>query len=205
VLEDAGGQSVAGWASSIAPGPASESSQNVSFVVSVSDPSLFAAGPSVAGDGTLTYTPAPDANGVATVSVVARDDGGTENGGVDTSAAATFTVTVNSVNDALSFVKGANQTCVSLLGGQTVGGWATGISPGPANESSQSVAFVVTTDKPGLFAAQPAISPDGTLTYTPKLLAIGVATVTVRLVDDGGTADGGVDTSAAQTFTITIL
>ena len=34
--------------------------------------------------------------------------------------------------------------------------------------------------------------------------ASGTATVTVRLQDNGGTANGGVDTSAAQTFTVTI-
>lgn len=63
----------------------------------------------------------------------------------------------------------------------------------------------MTVDNPGLFAVQPAVAPDGTLTYTPNLLALGVATVTVRAVDTGGTADGGTDTSAPQTFTITIL
>ena len=65
--------------------------------------------------------------------------------------------------------------------------------------------FVVTTDRPNLFAVQPAVSSDGTLTFTPKFLAIGVATVTVRAVDSGGTANGGVDTSPQQTFTITII
>ena len=50
-----------------------------------------------------------------------------------------------------------------------------------------------------------SISADGTLTYTPRLLALGVATVTVRVVDDGGTANGGADTSAPTSFTITIV
>jgi large repetitive protein len=44
-----------------------------------------------------------------------------------------------------------------------------------------------------------------TLSYTPAFLALGAATVTVRAVDDGGTANAGSDTSAPQTFTITIL
>ena len=66
------------------------------------------------------------------------------------------------------------------------------------------MSFVVTTDKPALFVVPPSISPDGTLTYTPRLLGLGVATVTVYAVDDGGTANGGKDTSPSQTFTITI-
>jgi hypothetical protein len=203
VFEDAGPQAV-GWASSITAGPASESSQTVSFYTSTSNPGLFAASPAVAPDGTLTFTPAANAYGSATVTVTARDDGGTANGG-DDSTSASFTVTILPVNDAPSFSAGGNRTAVSVLGAQSVSGWASGISPGPANESSQTVSFVVTTDKPNLFTAQPTVSPDGTLTFTPKLLGLGVATVTVRAVDSGGTANGGVDTSPPQSFTITIV
>ena len=39
---------------------------------------------------------------------------------------------------------------------QSISPWATAISPGPASESSQTVAFNVTGDtNPGLFAAAP--------------------------------------------------
>jgi hypothetical protein len=51
---------------------------------------------------------------------------------------------------------------------------------------------------------QPSISPAGTLTFKPAAGAFGSATVTVQLQDDAGTINGGVDTSAAQTFSITI-
>jgi len=205
VLEDAGGQSVGGWASAISPGPAGEAGQSVTFSVSSDNPGLFAVAPAVAPDGTLTYTPAVDAYGVANVTATAIDDGGTANGGFDSSGPVAFTITIDPVNDAPSFSAGGNQTAISLLGAQSVPGWATGISSGPANESSQSITFIVTTDNPGLFSVQPAVASDGTLTYTPGLLAVGVATVTVRAVDSGGTANGGSDTSAPQTFTITIL
>jgi hypothetical protein len=63
----------------------------------------------------------------------------------------------------------------------------------------------VTNDASGLFAEQPAVAANGTLTFTPTLLAIGNATVTVRAVDNGGTASGGSDTSPPQTFTIAII
>ena len=204
VLEDAGAQQVSGFAGSISPGPAGEAAQTVTFSVSTDHSSLFGAQPALSSSGTLTYTTAPNANGTATVTVVAHDDGGTANGGSDTSAAQTFTISVTPVNDAPSFVAGSNQTAVSLLGAQTVNGWATGISAGPSDEAGQTVTFIVTVDKPGLFATPPAVSSNGTLTYKPMLLALGTATVTVRAVDSGGTANGGVDTSPPQTFTITI-
>ena len=133
-----------------------------------------------------------------------HDDGGTANGGVDTSADQTFTITVTAVNDVPSFTKGANQTVNEDSGPHSVTPWATSISKGPANESGQSVDFIVGNDNNALFTTQPAVSPSGTLTYTSAPDANGSATVTVRIHDDGGTANGGVDTSADQTFTITI-
>ncbi|MBI2917309.1 MAG: tandem-95 repeat protein [Chloroflexi bacterium] len=204
VLEDAGAQSVPNWATSISPGPANESSQTVSFVVGNNNNALFSAPPSVTADGTLAYTTGPGANGSATVTVQVRDSGGIANGGVDTSAAQTFTIAVTAVNDAPSFVKGANQSVPEDIGAQTVPNWATSISPGPPNEAGQTVNFIVSNDNNGLFSSQPAIAANGTLTYTPATDANGSATVTVQLHDDGGAANGGADTSPAQTFTITV-
>jgi hypothetical protein len=111
---------------------------------------------------------------------------------------------VQAVNDAPSFVKGANQTVRQGAGAQAVTGWATAISPGPANESGQTLTFNVTTAQPDLFAVQPTVDVSGTLRYAPAADALGPATVTVTLKDNGGTANGGVDTSAPQTFGITI-
>lgn len=204
-LEDSGPESVAGWATAISPGPPSESSQTVTFSVATDNSSLFSAAPTVAPDGTLSYTPAPDANGIAHVTVYAVDDGGTANGGDDTSSSDDFTITVVPVNDAPTFTAGANQTAVSLLGAETVNGWATAISCGPADESSQTITFNVSVSNPSLFAVQPRVSPTGTLTYTPKALALGTATVTVTPVDSGGIANGGQDTGTPRTFTIAIV
>jgi len=113
---------------------------------------------------------------------------------------------VNAVNDVPSFTKGANQTVNNNGGPQTVANWATNISVGPANESAQTRTFqVIGNTNPGLFTAGPSISSTGTLTYTPSSTAGGTATITVNLKDDGGTANGGSDTSASQTFTITVV
>ena len=133
-----------------------------------------------------------------------QDNGGTANGGQDTSAAQTFTITVTAVNDVPSFTKGPDQTVNEDAGAQTVNNWATNISAGPADEAGQTLTFLVTTNNDALFSVLPAVSASGTLTYTPAANANGNATVTVRLQDNGGTANGGQDTSAAQTFAITV-
>src|SRR5439155_719761 len=135
--------------------------------------------------------------------VTLKDDGGTGNGGVDTSAAQTFTITVTAVNDAPTFTKGTDVTEHEDSGAYSAAS-ASGISAGPADESAQTLTFTATNDNAALFSAQPTIDPSGTLTFTPAANANGVATVSVTLKDNGGTANGGVDTSAPQTFTITV-
>ena len=203
VSEDAGAQAIP-W-TTISSGPANESGQTITFTVTNNNNALFSSPPAVGANGTLTYTPAANANGSATVSVTAKDDGGTANGGSDTSALQTFTITINSVNDAPSFTRGADQSVSNTGGTQTVANWATNISAGPDDESSQSVTFqIIGNTKPGLFTAGPAVSSSGSLTYTPSTSAGGTATVSVVAKDNGGTADGGLDTSTAQTFTITV-
>src|SRR5262249_57900131 len=103
-------------------------------------------------------------NGSATIGVKLKDNGGTANGGVDESGVQTFTITVNPVNDAPGFTKGADQTVLEDSGAQTVTGWATDISPGPADESGQTVSFEITNNtNPSLSSAGPAVSPGGNL------------------------------------------
>jgi hypothetical protein len=207
VDEDAGAQAVAGFAAGMSPGGgADEAGQALSFNVSTDNDPLFAVLPAInATTGELTYTPAADANGSAIITVTLSDDGGTANGGADTSGVQNFTITVNPVNDAPSFVVGSNQAVTENAGAQTVAGFATGISPGGGtDEAGQGLTFNVVNDNNGLFAVQPAIDASGELTYTPAADTTGSATVDVTLSDDGGTANGGADTSAAQNFTITV-
>jgi hypothetical protein len=201
VNEDSGAYSAA-WATAISAGP-NEGSQSVTFVVNNDNNALFASQPAISPTGVLSFTLAANANGSATVTVTLTDDGGTANGGVNTSAPQTFTITVGAVNDAPSFTSGGDVTVLEDSGAYSAP-WATGISAGPADESGQTVSFNVSNDNNALFSAQPSISPTGVLTFTTATNAFGSATVTVTLSDNGGTAGGGVDTSAPQTFTITI-
>jgi hypothetical protein len=206
LLEDAGPQSIAGWATNMSSGPADESGQTLTFHLSADNPTMFSVQPAIdPATGTLTFTPAPNANGSATISVTLQDSGGTANGGRDTSAAQTFLIDITPVNDAPTFTKGADPTVSEDSGPQSITGWATGVSAGPADEAGQTLTFHVTADNPALFSVQPAIDPTfGTLTFTSAPNANGSATVTVTLTDEGGTANGGADTSAPQTFTITV-
>lgn len=202
--EDSGPQLIPGWATAISPGPPDESAQSVAFTVTTDNPSLFSVGPTVAADGTLGYTPAPDAHGVAAVTVHAVDTGGTSGGGLDTSAPQMVTITIGPVNDAPSFTVGPDVTIGSFAGPQFLAAWATAISAGPVDESGQVLTFVVVDDNPTLFSVPPTIGPAGTLTFTPNGGTTGTAAVTVILRDDGGTLDGGTDTSPASTFTIVV-
>ena len=235
MLEDATAQTVANWATDISAGPPNETNglcvplsaaacqQTVTFeVTNNSNTALFSVQPAMAPNGTLTYTPAPNANGSATVTVRVIDNGGVANGGVDTSASQTFTITVNPVNDVPKFTAGGNQGMAPLVledaGAQSVPPWATSYQCRSVERNQWLVLAVPSrglsadADIPGLeltnnalFSAQPAINPlTGNPTYTPAPNANGAATVTVMLRDSGGAANTGVDTSAAQTFTITV-
>ena len=205
INEDAGAQTVTNWATNVSAGP-NEASQNLTFqVTNNTNAALFLAVPAISSAGTLTYTPTANASGTATISINLKDDGGTANGGVDTTATQTFTITVTPVNDAPSFTKGADQTVNNNAGAQNVSNWATNISRGPSDESLQTVSFQLSVSNPALFSAGPVISSAGSLTYTPSSSAGGTATITVTLKDNGGTSNGGVDTSPPQTFTITVV
>jgi predicted outer membrane repeat protein len=169
---------------------------NPAFAATSSNATLF---PGIvvtgsAGNHTLTLTPGANQFGTATITLTATQNGDT--------AVKTFDITVIAVNDPPSFLKGPDIT-VSPGGVQTFANWATAITSGPANESGQAVTFaIVGNTNPSLFTIGPAVSPTGTLTFTAA--GPGVATVTLVLQDNGGTANGGLDLSASQSFSISV-
>jgi hypothetical protein len=70
VNEDAGAQTVTGWATAISAGPSNESAQTLTFnVTGNTNAALFAVAPAISSTGELTYTPADDAYGTATVTI----------------------------------------------------------------------------------------------------------------------------------------
>ena len=203
INEDAGAQTVNNWATVITAG-GNEGAQTLTFTVLNDNPGLFSAAPAISSSGTLTYTSAANAVGSANLTVTLSDNGGTANGGQDTSAPQTFTITVRTVNDPPSFTKGADQTVNEDPGFVSVPNWATNISAGPPNEFP-FVEFIVTNNtNPSLFSSAPAISNSGTLGYMPALNANGSADITIVARDFDGVLNGGNNTSGAQTFKITV-
>src|SRR5450830_966573 len=148
-------------------------------------------------DGTITYTPVADYNGTDSFTYSASSAAGV-------TETATVGITINAVNDAPSFIKGADQTVDEDCGAQTVVGWGNTISAGPADEAGQAIDFIVTNDNTTLFSMQPAVAANGTLTFTPAAKGNGTASVTVSIHDNGGTVSDGVGTSAPQMFAITV-
>jgi hypothetical protein len=203
ILEDSGVYSIpiATLLSNDSKGPANESGQTLSLTA-VGSPT---GGTVVINGANVEFTPTANFNGAAGFSYTVSDNG-TTNGVADPKTGiGSVSFNITAVNDAPSFTKGADQTVNEDAGAQTVNNWATNISAGAANESGQLLTFNVTNNtNSGLFSSQPAVSATGTLTYTPAANTFGSSTITLTLSDNGGTANGGQDTSGSQSFTITV-
>lgn len=98
VRQDFGAFALTNWAHRFNPGSQFEVGQVLEFEVANDLPALFFQQPSVDATGTLRFTTAPGAYGVATLILTARDNGGTERGGVDRSLPTSFTITILPVN-----------------------------------------------------------------------------------------------------------
>ncbi|MCX6942928.1 MAG: Ig-like domain-containing protein, partial [Verrucomicrobia bacterium] len=78
--------------------------------------------------------------------------------------------------------------------------FATNLSAGAADETAETWTFALTNTNNGIFTVQPAISPTGTLTFTPSGSSgsTGTATVSITMTDSVGLS------SAVQTLAITV-
>ncbi len=160
VNEDAGVVVVPAWATAIAAGPATESRQAVRFVASNSNPALFSTQPSVAADGTLTFTPAANAAGTALVTLYLQDDGGIGPLGVDSSLPVTFLISVSAVND----VPVASADQWELLENTTLTVAAPGLLANDTDADGDALAAVaIELPAHGTLA----LSADGSFVYTP--------------------------------------
>jgi uncharacterized repeat protein (TIGR02059 family) len=126
--------------------------------------------------------------------------------GDDYTATATVEVDVQQVNDAPSVTLGSNRTVNGTTSQQTAGNFAT-FSPGggsdEAGQSADDYTVTVVNDSNGVLSAVD-IDTDGTLNYTANASVEGTASVEVVVQDDGGTANGGSDSSTAKRFAITV-
>jgi len=171
--------------------------------LSVANPGSFAAsgiGGSVQlnANGSYTYLPPANANGSASFDYTLTD-------GIDTTVA-TVTLHVQPVNDPPTFNLGSDpHHAAGAAGPQSVPNFVTLLNTGPADESSQSYSAVlmqIDADPKGVLSSA-SLGLDGVLHYTLSGHG-GTATLSVRVQDNGGRANGGVDTASAQTFHISV-
>jgi hypothetical protein len=157
----------------------------------------------VTGSGstrTLSIVTESNASGTANITVTAQKN----LNGTPYTATATFKLTVTSVNDppTLDAITGL-VTVAEDSGSHIVP--LSGIAAGPGE--SQTLTVTATSSDPSI-VPDPSVtytSPNATaqLQFTPAADRFGTVTITVTVQDDGGTANGGLDTYT-RTFDITV-
>lgn len=204
-------------------GPANESGQSIvnRTVNIVSGSELFAdPPPAIDAAGTLTYTPALNANGVASLDVTISDDGGVENDGVDTSAPpAPFTITINAVNDAPVVstnqgltIREGDTTVISMSQLETtdVDADATQLTYTIADtDDGPSAGTLLFNDAPAVFSPSFTFTQqdinDEKLSYRHDTTSVTTDAFTFTVDDGGNTGSGGPLTTASETFDIRVL
>lgn len=177
---------------------------------------LFAEPPAIDSvTGILTFLPQPDSNGIGTFRIQMRDDGGTANGGVDSTAEASVVIKILKVNDAPIFDSLPPQVVPFGPGWTTF--WKESLAlPGKArDESTQVVSYRIEkindqarncVDSIGI---QTTIGPSSKSWNQPAYFTTfsvkadrpcsgGHALFRLVAQDNGGTENGGVDTAETE-------
>jgi hypothetical protein len=181
VDEDSGAYSAV-WATDMDDGD--NGTQNlVAFDVTNDNNDLFSVQPAIdVNTGVLSFTPAPNAYGTATVTVALQDDGGTAYGGSDTSEAATFDITITPVND----VPVVDPIVLDVAEDGSVTGTLTVTDP---DNDTFTYAVGTPPDNGTANFADPNI---GTFVYSPDADFNGTDSFTVTASDGESTSDPAV-------------
>ncbi|WP_354624543.1 tandem-95 repeat protein [Psychromonas sp. MME2] len=131
-------------------------------------------------DGTITFTPAPNFFGEATITLVTTDNDGA-------TATTTSTITVNDINDAPT---------ISADNGSMDEDWGSITVPYQAADIDGTIVSTVAT-VPAEQGSVTVNETDGTITFTPAENFFGEATITLVTTDDDGA-------TATTTSTITV-
>ncbi len=144
--------------------------------------------------GYASYTPTEkDYNGQDSFTVSVSDG----KGGSDT---ITVAVTITPVNDPPTFTAGNSVTVDEDSDPLPIDDWILAMSPGPSNESGQTVSFNVTyNSNTALFSTQPAVDENGTLSFVLAANANGQADITLSAHDSEGA-----DSESTQNFSIIV-
>ncbi|MEM6469158.1 MAG: tandem-95 repeat protein [Planctomycetota bacterium] len=204
VSEDIGVTSVPNWATNVLAGPPTASdelaTQDVFFTLTQvsGDSTLFTSSPVAVideqtGTASLDFETAPDANGVAVFEVTLTDVP-TDDSDPITTTARTFTLTIDPVNDIPTFTPTLSEITVNEDSGPypppMTDPWAINISPGPADESDQSVRFevAVPAGDEALFQQLPTVDDAGILRFLPATNANGTVDLTITAIDSAEAA-----------------
>ncbi len=213
INEDAGAQTILGFMTGQAAGPANETPpQTISATLTVTSvtgswttSTFFSAGPSInTTSGDLTFTTAPNVNGTATIQVVLTDSLGAQ------SVARTFTITVNPLNDEpvftvnsvlpISVAEDAGTQNIDLINT-----FAAAIATALDELGTQTLTWNLNNVQlvSGNLAMDTlSIDANGNLTFRSQQDTAGVITVDLTLQDNGAT--GGLNDNITNPLTIQI-
>jgi VCBS repeat-containing protein len=184
VAEDSGGHTVTGFAVG-SVGPPIESAQKLNYVIDGdTNPALFsvqpAFSPADAWTEDMSYTPAPNANGSATITVHAVDNGPNGGGDVNFSPTKTFTITVTPVNDAPVAV--ADGPFLVKQGYSVTRNAAGGVLANDTDIDTAHGSLTAVRDADVAHGAL-TLNADGSFTYTPLLAYTGSDSFTYHARD----------------------
>jgi hypothetical protein len=170
--------------------------------------------------GNVVFTPNADFNGTATFQYTVRDNG--LNNGLNDfkTATATVSITYTAVNDAPRRITGPANTTINVRQDQfqvPLGFSNLAYTPGPADEAGQTLTYQVTQLPAGtlgtvtLADGRTPVGVGSSLTlsqlqglqFRPNGLTFGQGTFQLRVRDNGGTLNGGLDT-LLESFTINV-
>jgi hypothetical protein len=164
---------------------------------------IFTTAPAIAtGTGDLTYNTAPASSGTANCSLTVQDDGGTANGGVDTSTPTTFDIVVTDVKSppVISPPPGPFQflgnTTLSVAAGSGLLANFSDPADSPPDNVHPTVPFIITAAPAGTLTT----SADGSFTYTPAAGSRLNDSFTYVVRDDGGANDTSSPITVNLTF-----
>ena len=179
--------------------------QNITFtVVNVSKYAhLFLVPPKIDSKGVLSFELVPNAFGQTNFSVSAKNSGGIDIGGVDTSTPKIFTFIVKAVNDPPIFQiqPSAGPYYMNTDSNISEAGFVFNISLGNQYEQGQDVTFAVALSSGTPLASNMLISRDGALSFTLIGDTYGKSQYMVTAVDSGN----GANTSEPKRFNLTVL
>ena len=196
VNEDAGVQTVAGWATGINDGDPF-TTQTLTFVLSNTHSTLFASQPAVNSAGVLTYRTAvnsPNIETTVTVTIFLRDNGLSTAPNVNQSASQTFTIRIIPLNDAPNAVDDFYSTSLNTA--------VTASMRANDSDADNNTLTITTTPIVAPSLGTVVINTDGTFVYTPNGNSTGVETFTYEICDNG--TDNGVSNPKCSQAVVTV-